>query len=353
MRILATVQACSAAAALMLVTGCSGGSAIAPKPSNPQSQAPSTFSRGSLGPVEMLALSAHSKIGYRGASFNTCPATGLIEYVSVPGDATINIFAGDFHGQAPCGIITGLMFPLGMVVKSGTLFAVDMRSDQTAGVVKAFHRGASTPFMTYSAPCSWPVDDAVSDDGYVFAMNLDSGCGGSLSVWKKSTGAFIANYPAPVNGDAAGMLTIQKDGTVYVVENGEYLWSAKCVKGVCGSFTNTGATLGGFGGIRSVRDEHIVVLNGQGFGGGIALTYIPPSFSAPAGNCTLGLVNPTMIDLNFRQNHIYVSDEFSGIASEFRYPSGGGNGSPCPLVGTVDTSSAYMFGIAVDRPTSL
>jgi hypothetical protein len=44
---------------------------------------------------------------------------------------------------------------------------------------------------------------------------------------------------------------------------------------------------------------------------------------------------------------------FSGTASEFKYPAGGGNGGPCVLIGTVSTSSTYVWGIAVDRPASL
>jgi hypothetical protein len=299
----------------------------------------------------MLALSTHSAIGYRGASFNACPATGLIEYVSLPGDGTVNVFAGNFKGQAACGIITGFGYPLDMIVKSGTLYVPDLNGQQTGGNVKAFHRGGTAPFMTYSDPCGFPVSVAVSDDGYVFATNEDQRCyPASLSVWKKSTGVLVHNYPGPTDWNNGAFLTIQKDGTTYV-DSQHSLWTSKCVKGVCGSFTNLGQNVCCLGAIRSVDGEHVVVAN---FGSAVALTYTPPDFNSPSGSCSFGL-NPTTytIAVNFAQSHIYAMGWFTGTASEFKYPTGGGNGGPCVLIGTVSTSSNYVWGIAVDRPASL
>ncbi len=47
------------------------------------------------------------RAGYHGAGYNTCPAAGLLVYVSDQADGTVNIFAGHLGGQAPCGILTG------------------------------------------------------------------------------------------------------------------------------------------------------------------------------------------------------------------------------------------------------
>jgi hypothetical protein len=351
MRYLTSVQALSAAVAITLLAGCSGGSAIAPQGSTSQSQMHSIFGRESLGPKGMLALRTRSAIGYHGASFNACPATGLIEYVSLPGDGTVNIFAGNFKGQAACGIITGFGFPLDMIVKSGILYVPDVNGQQTEGNVKAFHRGGTTPFMTYSDPCGFPMSVAVSDDGYVFATNEAHRCGAaSLSVWKKS-GALVHNYPAPTDGNNGAFLTIQKDGTVYIGTFENSMWTSKCVKGVCGSFTSLGQTPYNPGAIRSVDGEHVVEAN---FGSATALTFTPPNFNSPSGSCSFG-VNPETytIAVNFAQSRIYAMGWFTGTASEFKYPAGGGNGGPCVLVGTVSTSSNYVWGIAVDRPTSL
>jgi hypothetical protein len=345
MRILTSLRALSAAAAITLLAGCSGGSVIAP-----QSQLPSKFSQGSLGPRGMFASSTYNTIGYRGASFNACPATGLIEYVSVPDDGTVNVFAGNFKGQAACGIITGFGYPLDMIVKSGTLYVPDLNGQQTEGNVKAFHRGGTTPFMTYSDPCGFPMSVAVSDDGYVFANNEDQRCPASLSVWKKSTGVLVHNYPAPTDGNNGAFLTIQKDGTVYLDTFANSMWTNKCVKGVCGSFTSL-AQMPGDGAIRSVDGEHLVMANS---GSATALTYTPPNFSSPSGSCSLGLNLPMYtIAVNFAQSHIYAMGWFTGTASEFKYPAGGGNGGPCVLIGTVSASATYVWGIAVDRPASL
>jgi hypothetical protein len=350
MRIFINVQAFGVAVAITLLAGCSGGSVIAPQLSTSQSQVPSKSSPGSLGHRGMLALSTHGAIGYHGASFNTCPATGLIEYVSLPGDGTVNIFAGNFKGQAACGIITGFGMPLDIIVKSGTLYVPDINGSQTEGNVKAFHRGGTAPFMTYSDPCGFPFSVAVSDDGYVFATNRALGCGASLSVWKKSTGALVHDYPEPSDWNNGAFLTIQKDDTLYIDSAANRMWTSKCVKGVCGSFTNLAQTPGD-GAIRSIDGEHVVMANS---GSATALTFTPPNFSSPTGSCSFGL-NPDTdaIAVNFAQSHIYAMGWFTGTASEFKYPVGGGNGGPCVLIGTVSTSSTYVWGIAVDRPTSL
>lgn len=352
MRFLTGIQALSAAAAIALLAACSGSSAIAPQQSTPQSQVPSILGQGSLGPKDMLALSTHNAIGYHGASFNACPAAGLIEYVALPGDGTINIFAGNFKGQAACGIITGFAFPLDIIVKSGTLYVPDFNLGQVNGNVKAFHRGGTTPFMTYSDPCGYPMSVAVSDDGYVFATNEAERCGASsISVWKKSTGVLVHNYPGPRDWNNGAFLTIQKDGTVYVDSIYYSIWTSKCVNGVCGSFTDLGQSPGGGGAIRSVDGEHVVVAN---YGSATALTFTPPDFNSPSGSCSFG-VNPDTytIAINFAQSRIYAMGWFTGTASEFKYPAGGGNGGPCVLIGKVATSSDYVWGIAVDRPTSL
>jgi hypothetical protein len=351
MRILSPFHAIGAAAIITMFAGCSGGSVIAPQRSTPQSLTPSIIGRGSFGPKDMLALSTHSAVGYHGASFNACPAAGLIEYVSLPGDGTVNIFAGNFKGQAACGIITGFGLPLDMIVKSGTLYVPDINGSQTEGNVKAFHRGGIAPFMTYSDPCGFPFSVAVSDDGYVFATNRARCSGASLSVWKKSTGALVSNYPAPADWANGAFITIQKDDTVYVGSNANTMWTSKCVKGVCGAFTSLGQTPYNPGAIRSVDGEHVVESN---FGSAIALTITPPNFSSPSGSCSFGLNPETYaIAINFAQSHIYAMGWFTGTASEFKYPAGGGNGGPCVLIGTVSTSSNYVWGIAVDRPASL
>lgn len=323
-----------AAVALALISGCTSSSTYAPKPS---------------------MLRQMTRPGYHGAGYNTCPAKGAIAYVSDQGDGTINIFAGNFHGQAPCGILTIGHYALnGLMVKSGDLYVT---KGPPFPQIWAFHRGETTPFMTYfDTTCGNEVasDVTVSDDGYVIASNFFAkNCSaGSISVWKRFTGALVANYPS-ASGLPIYFLTIQKDGTLYYDDTTPGLWVGKCIKGVCGAFSNTGAIFLYPGGIRSVAGEHIVLDDQNGMGGGRALTYTPPSFDSPSGSCSLGSQLPIAIDINFKENHIFVTDAGRGVAKEFKYPTGGGDGGPCVLIGSVKTTGGAPTGIAVARPESL
>jgi len=295
------------------------------------------------------------KAGYHGMGFNTCPAKGALVYASDQSDGTVNIFAGNLHGQSPCGIITiGPFSVSGLMVKSGDLYVT---KGPPFPQVRAFHRGEMTPFMIYfDSTCGNEAasDVTVSDDGYVIASNyFGKQCSsGSISVWKRSTGALVANYPNP-SGQPIKFLTIQKDGTLYYDDETPGLWVGKCTKGACSGFTNTGAVFRSPGGIRSADNEHVVLEDQAGIGGGRVLTYAPPFFDTPSGSCSLASVDPFGIDINFKENHIFVADGGRGIVKEFKYPAGGGDGSQCVLIGSVSTSGGFPFGIAVARPESL
>ena len=82
-----------------------------------------------------------------------------------------------------------------------------------------------------------------------------------------------------------------------------------------------------------------------------AMTY--PSFDTPSGTCSISSIQPVGIDLNRKETRIFVADASKGVAEEFKYPAGGGNGEACTLVGSVTTSGGLPVGIAVDRPESL
>lgn len=338
MRLLTPMYVVGAAAALSLLAGCSSGAAISPKPSTPDDH------------VQGRQL----KAGYHGASFNTCPPTGLLVYVSDDNDNSINIFAGDLAGQAPCGILSGTTHPQALTVKSGILY---VPYGPPFPNLKAFRRGDTTPFIVYrdqTCDDEVPGDATVSSDGYVLAANyFGRDCSsGSISVWKKSTGGFVGNYPN-ADGHSSHHITIQKDGTVYFDDDAPSLWVGKCAKGVCGSFSNTGAIFQAPGGLRSVGDEHVVLDDPGGSNGGRALTYSPPSFSSPSGSCSFGGHSASEFDFNFTQHHMFVADSFRGLVSEFKYPAGGGHGHPCVLIGTVTTSGGYPAGVAVDKPEPL
>jgi len=335
MRFLKPIQVAFAAAAVALEAGCFSARTQAPVPFARQSH-----TRGVI-----------FRAGYHGAEYNKCPATGLLVYVSDQADGTVNIFAGHLAGQAPCGILTGFNTGEDLMVSSGNLYAT---KGPPSPDVRAYHRGGMSPFKTYvDTTCGdeAPGDVTVSDDGYVVASNiLGRTCSsGSISLWKRSSGALVANYQN-ANGQAIYSLTIQKDGTLYYSDGTPGLWVGKCVAGACTSFTNTGADFGFPGGVRSVKSEHVVLIDQREHD---LLTYTPPSFGTPSGTCTIAGVEPVGMDLNKKETRLFVADSVLGVAKEFKYPAGGGNGQACTLVGTVTTSGGLPVGVAVDPPESL
>ena len=143
MRVPTAVQALSAVAALALLAACSSGTALSPKPSTLQGHSHTVNGRSTsvLGPVGQLRM-LHVRPGYRGASFNSCPATGLLVYVSDAGDNTVTMFAGPLAGQAACGILTGFVEPQGLTVHNDALYVANKVCDSsgTFGNIEAFHR---------------------------------------------------------------------------------------------------------------------------------------------------------------------------------------------------------------------
>jgi len=359
MRCPRAVQALSAAAAIASLAGCSSGSAIAPKPLTlhgiahvAQSQRETSV----VAPLDQLTLGLRARPRYRGASFNSCPPSGFIVYVSDAGDNTVNIFAGHLAGQSPCGIITGFDDPQGMTVHDGVLYVANTVGDPS-GNIEAFRRGATTPFKTYtdtSCGGEFPSDAAVSNDSVVLAANIDSnGCGGSISTWKRVAQTLIGNYPN-LTGNGTYFLSIQKDGTTYydgaLTSSIVGLTVGSCVAGVCTGFTNTGVTLKYPGGIRSDNGEHVVVVDPFGRGGGTASEYAPPNFENPVGVCKLRGTEPMTIDLDRSQKHLFYADARQGQAFEMSHFGGGGGG--CTIMGSVFTSGRFPIGVAVDPPES-
>jgi hypothetical protein len=352
MRILTPLQALGAAAATALLTACSGTSAIAPEPSTPQGHTLPMMRSGTsvLNPIALLRLVR--KAGYHGSSFNSCPTFGHLEYVSDAGDNTVNIFAGKFAGQAPCGIITGFLDPQGMIVRNQNLFV----ANTGGGDVEAFHRGATSPYRTYTDPTcggEFPSDVTVSGDNTVLAADImsNSCSGGAISSWRKSTGRLIGNFPNSAGANTY-FLTIQRNKNVYYDDNLPELAVGSCPAGICGPFSNTGASFNSPGGVRTydLEGEEAVVLDDQrGAGGGTATLYIPPSFGGGAV-CPLGGGDPVGIDLNFNLSTLFYADA-DGSAVEFLFRDVGG--LRCAFEGRVTTSGGLPVGIAVDPPESL
>ena len=341
-------------AALSAVTafaGCSGGSALAPKPSVPQESVQRFFDRvpAAVAPMTLLKVNMHVRNHLK--SFNACPATGQIEYISDFNNNSISIFAGNFHGQTACGMLTGadgLLNPQGLMVKNGDLYVANTGGSD----ILAFHRGETSAFKTYTDTINgsqFPVDVTVSSDNTVIASNIfGSNEAGSLSTWNKTTGASIGNFVNP-NGANTYFLTVQKNGTVYYDDNTFGLYVGSCPAGVCGSFAATGATVAFPGGIRSADREDVVQQDQSGPGGGDAIVYE----SFPNGtSCALNGSDPVTFDINHSQHHYFFTDSGFNEGVEVKDPATDGNN--CSLIGIVPGNSGGLgIGMAIDRPESL
>jgi hypothetical protein len=296
-----------------------------------------------VGPLGMLKVNYNT--GHHFKSFNTCPASGPIEYVSDINNNVINIYKGEFGGQAPCGQLTsGVANPQGLFVKGSTheLYVANTGDED----VVVFRRGATSPFKTYADPgFEFVADVAVAKDGTVLATNLNglNRQNGSISTWHKD-GTFVGNFPNP-NGSNDYFLTIQKDGTVYWNDQIN-LWTGSCPAGACGSFAATTATFGFPGGLRSADGEDVVLQDQLGPGGGDALTYEPPNFGSPT-SCALNAGDPVAFDINRLQHHYFFADASNNDAVEVDYPS-------CTLIGTVPGNAGGLpIGVAKDYPEPL
>jgi len=355
MRIPTPIQALSAAAALALLAGCSSGSAIAPSMSTTQGHHAVQLLSGRvpsvLNPVGMLSL--HNLGGAQPshkASFNSCPAAGTIIYMSDFNLSVINIYkGGNLTPLALCGSITGVVNPQGMIVKAGNLYV----ANTGGGNILGFHRGSTTPFVTYTDPtCSgqFPVDVTVSSDNFVFATNIFGGaCAGSISIFKKA-GAYVSTI---ANGNGANdyFLTIQNNGTLYTDDNTFAMYKASCAGGACGAFTNTGAVMNFPGGIRSEDGEDPALDDQSGPNGGDVYTFEPPSFTSGFGDCKVGGVDPVSFDVNHSQHHMFLADAGLNQLTELKYTAS--TGACAPKGSIAGNSSGLPIGAAVDRAEAL
>jgi hypothetical protein len=337
---------CAAALSLTVLAGCSGESAIAPKLSTPQGHMLPLVNRVSVAAKLMSMLKIIQNTGHHFKTFDNCPATGPIVYVSDFANGVINIYQPDFAGQAPCGQLTsGLRSPQGLFVQASTHELYVANTGDYDIVV--FRRGETNPTRKYVDPSGQlPSDVTVAKDGTVIATNNRRPTGhiGSISTWHKN-GTFVGNFKN-ANGYADDFLTVQKDGTLYFVDNGRGLWVGTCPAGACGSFTITNATFNYPAGVRSADGEDLVVMDEAGMNGGDLDTFEPPKFTSPAF-CALNAGFPDGFDISRLQHHLFYADSGNNVATEIDYPS-------CALVGSVPGNpGGFPVGVAKDYPEPL
>lgn len=345
MRIPTQLRSLIAIAAVALFVGCSSGTAVAPQPAPPHVS--SRFINGRVPGVhnEIDSPNINNRAN-RLVGRYSCPLTGRVVYVSDQLNNVINVFAGKFAGQAPCGqIYSGLHVPLGLYVEP-TTHDLYVANDGDFNIL-VFHRNQTDPYNAYVDPNNEvPSDVAVANDGTIIAINSNQAINpqeGSISTWLKGPngGTFVGNFLFR-NGDFGSFITSQKHGKLfYDVDDqntGQFsLWSLKCPLGHCGTQTQVaGTSNNGLAGLASDADDDLIV--GDEAQPGLIETFELPN-PIPSTFAVTG--NPVGIALSASDKHLFVVAFMSGGdgAEEYTYPGG-------LLVGTVKSFAPY--GIAVD-----
>jgi hypothetical protein len=349
MAILTQHQKWGVVTGIAFLVGCSSATAISPEPLLQQDgdrsqvdRVHSPFNR--LGALTDNLGSKHAVIGH-----DNCPSSGPLEYVSDYTYDLVDIYAGKFAGQPPCGQITaGITFPLGIFVKPDTHDLYVCNGVIGVFNILVFRRGQITPYNGYTDPFGNIISDVtVADDGTVIASNAfqaEHSGKGSISTWIASPtgGTFIGNFAMKNLGEGSG-ITVQKNGLVYYEEldsNREVtVWSVSCPAGVCGTQSQVaaGALVGnGFAGIKSDAAGDILI---NDFVALTADTFELPNRTPKTFPLT---GSPSGLAIDEHDHHWFISDPINDDAAEYLYPSG-------VLVGTVtDNPRGEMVDIAVD-----
>ena len=345
MRLLSSFHALTMVAAIALLVGCSGNiSAIAPNPASPQSSAHSAPNRMPSASDRLSGRNINARANRRFTSFDACPAKGPIVYASDDTNNIVNIYAGKFAGQAPCGQIVSpaFSFPFGLYVKTDThdLYVAN------GGDVLVFHRGQTSAYNTFTDPSNQAVNDvAVAKDGTIVALNYGQIGGpeaGSLSTWfgGPNGGTFVGNFPMS-NDVVGGFLTVQKNGTIYFNDLDKsgvgFLWTVSCPAGACGAQTQvTGVSFVEPAGLGSDDAEDLLAVDQ---GSTTADTFELPNPTPktfPLTGIVFGMA------LSRQDHHLFVADALNNVADEYAYPSG-------TLIGTVPGSAGgNLIGVAID-----
>jgi hypothetical protein len=276
-------------------------------------------------------------------SFDSCPATGSIEYVSDAHNSVIYIYKGPFAGQAPCGQITAqLRTPYELYVQTATH---DLYVANYAGSnIEVFHRGHLRPYNHYGDPTGQHTADvAVASDGTVIAINVFSTGqeDGSISTWigGPGGGTFVGNFPLLTNNATGASLAIDGGGTVYFDNFQGELWTVQCPAGACGTQTQvTGVAPRASGGMAfdSSGDLLITAQSSPGAGQIFELPNPNPT-TFPLGD------NPFGMAISQRYHHWFVTYSTNHEAAEYSYPSGA-------LIGTVPCCpTGVPVGVAFDQ----
>jgi len=346
MRIAGLGQVLSAAAMLALISGCTCVGVSSNPPQSETSQHHAHFRYGAS-PSALHQLDGGLFSGLRSqhvASFYSCPSSGAIEYVSDEVSNVVDVYTGKFAGQAPCGLIASpsLAVPSGMHVDTVThdLYVANWG----AADIVVFHKGATTPYNTYTDPTGQNPDDVtLAKDGTVIASNEESIGGkerGSLSTWigGPSGGTFVGNFPM-TNDDFGLFLALANNGKVYFNDVDSKtgigaLWKVSCPLGACSVQTQIAGVSFADPGDIDFDDTGDLIANDM-------LRSTVDTFELPNPQPSTFVLPccPLGIALDALHQHWFTTS--ITYTAEYSYPS-------FAPIGTVPGQNGAMFGIAID-----
>ena len=324
MRILISRHALSAAVGIAFLAGCSGASTVAPRQASPDAVAPILIDRVRSEIYPFGSLDINTYAARQIESFNMCPASGQVEYVS---DAyEIFIYAGKFAGQAPCGELSSKRLkPFGLFVDTAT-HDLYVANDDFPNVL-VFHKSQGKPYNSYTDPNNpITVDVTVSRDGTIIASDLLDPASGAISTWLggPNGGTFVGSYPMANHVLEGSYITVQKDGTVYFDDaqrddGPQYgaLWTVSCPAGICGPQTQIAGVRFSYAlGIASDSADDVLVADAQ-------FSLITPSTvktfhlpnPKPSSFSVIG--SPNGIAINARNDFVFVAGGNNGTAAEY------------------------------------
>lgn len=345
-----TLATIAAASAVILLAGCSGNgsSAISPLPGNPGQAQHSMFrhSTSVLPPsIQRVPLVRTSDIR---RSFNSCPATGTLIYAADFALSVVNIYNSSLQ---MCGQLTGLTNPQGMTVaKNGDLLVANTDAENTL----RYHRGASTPFKTYTDPTGeFPTGVTVLKDRTVVVANIfnpNTGIG-SLSTFHPN-GTYVGTFTAPnvstdffvTSLDGTSGTTIFTDG--FDTSGFPAFWTGQCPGGACVNLSEVGEAMAFPGGLVDTKSGDILASDQIN---NTADTFempnlTPVTFSWNPGGDTDGIDNELVIGSPV--SRVFGADAANNLVNCFKYKQSGTSPGTCGSV--PGNSGGQMVGIAVD-----
>ena len=352
MRIPTPLYALGAAAALVALAGCSGGSsAVNPTASNlangnhvsmmSVSRVPSL-----MNPAKM-SLIRPSTVQPKGWMTKGIAGSGLsLLYASQFYTNDIQVYRQSGTNQSPVGtIVNGVINPQGMwVTPNGDLYVANTGANN----ILVFRKGNLNPYKTLSDAGEYPVDVTVDTDGTVYASNIFDTNFGPGTVSKYAPGATSPTKIYAVPNNAKVLFDALNDSsTLYVNYIDINTGLGATVKYYPGGSTAhlTAVTFNFPGGMQFDNHQYLIAADQLGpFVGEYALPSGTPFFTFGSDNG-----DPLGVALVRNERSIYVSDALNGVVHRYSYPGGVENDTISNGLG----GSSPPFGVAADAGAPL